>query len=69
MVNYDKAHSKTAHKYLFKTFYNRTNKKKYNLQIWYYNICYTNIIAMKDVIVAAKKGRKNRKLLVMKNAD
>ena len=33
-VNYDTAHSKTAHKYLLKAFYNSTNKKEYNAQIW-----------------------------------
>ena len=32
-VNYDTAHNKLAHKYLFKAFYNRTNKKKYDAQI------------------------------------
>ena len=32
-VNYDTAHSKTTYKYLLKTFYNRINKKEYNLQI------------------------------------
>ncbi len=32
-VNYDTAHSKAAHKYLLKAFYNKINKKKYNLQI------------------------------------
>ena len=32
-VNYGIAHSKAAHKYFFKTFYNRTNKKEYNAQI------------------------------------
>ena len=29
-VNYDTVHSKAAHKYLLKAFYNRTNKKEYN---------------------------------------
>lgn len=28
IVNYNIAHSKAAHKYLFKAFYNKTNKKK-----------------------------------------
>ncbi len=32
-VNYDTAHSKAAHKYLLKAFYNRTNKKGYDSQI------------------------------------
>ena len=33
-VNYDTTHSKAAHKYLLKAFYNRTNKKEYESQIW-----------------------------------
>ena len=32
-VNYDTAHSETAHKYLLKAFYNKTNKKEYDAQI------------------------------------
>ena len=46
------------HKYLLKAFYNRTNKKEYDLQIWQYNVCYTNIIAMKDVIIKEKTREK-----------
>ncbi len=45
-INYDTAHNKTAHKYLLKTFYGRTNKKEYKLQILKHNIRHTNIIAM-----------------------
>ncbi len=33
VVNYDTAHSKAAHKYLLKAFYNKTNKKEYDSQI------------------------------------
>ena len=33
-VNYDIAHSKAAHKYLLKAFYNGMNKKEYDSQIW-----------------------------------
>ena len=29
-VKYDKAYSKAAYKYIFKVFYNRTNKKEYD---------------------------------------
>ncbi len=65
-VNYDTAHSKVAYKYLLKAFYNRTNKKEYHSQIQQYNVCYTNIIAMKDVILVAERGRE---LLAMENAD
>lgn len=32
-INYDSAYSKIAYKYLFKSFYNRINKKVYKLQI------------------------------------
>ena len=51
-VNYDTTHSKVAHKYLLKAFYNRTHQKEYDAQIWQHNICHTNIIAMKDVIIS-----------------
>lgn len=66
MVNYDTAYSKAAYKYLLKTFYNKTNKKEYDLQIRQHNICHIKIIAMKNVIIAAKRGRKNQELLVEK---
>ncbi len=55
-VNYDTAHSKGAHKYLLKAFYNRTNKKEYDSQIRQHNVRHTNIIVMKDVIIAEKVG-------------
>ena len=32
-INYNTAHNKAAHNYLLETFYNRTNKKEYNMQI------------------------------------
>ena len=32
-VKYDTTHSKIAHKYLLKAFYNRINKKEYDVQI------------------------------------
>ena len=47
------------HKYLLKSFYKKTNKKKYNLLIWQYNVYYTNIITIKDMIISKKiKGKK-----------
>ena len=52
MVNYNTAHSKTAYKYLLK------DKKKYDLQIWQHNICHTNIIAIKNMIIEEKIKRK-----------
>lgn len=33
MINYDIAYNKAIYKYFLKVFYNKTNKKKYNLQI------------------------------------
>ena len=66
-VNYNTAYSKAAHKYLFKVFYNRTNKKKYNSQIWQHNIRHTNIIAMKDVIII--EGTREKKKLSKNIAD
>ena len=68
-MNYDTAQNEMAHKYFFKAFYNRTNKKEYNLQIWQHNICHINIIAMKNVIVTAKKGRENGRPLAIENVD
>ena len=57
-VNYNTAYNKAAHKYLLRVFYNRMNKKEYNLQIWQYNVWHTNIIAMKDVIIEEKAREK-----------
>ena len=53
-VNYDTTYSKAVHKYLLKAFYNRTNKKEYDVQIWQHNVCHTNIIAIKDVVISKK---------------
>ena len=33
-INYKTAYSQTAHKFFFKAFYNKINKKKYDVQIW-----------------------------------
>ncbi len=60
-VNYNTAHNEAAYKYVLKAFYNRTNKKEYNLQIRQHNICHTNIIAMKDIIIS-KKAREDKML-------
>ena len=68
VVNYDTAHSEAAYKYLLKAFYNRTNKKEYDAQIWQHNISYTNVIAIKDVIIS-KKALKKERQLVMRNVD
>ena len=68
-VNYNIAYSKAAHKYLLKAFYNKTNQKEYNSQIRQHNICHMNIIAIKDVIAVAERGRENGELLVIKNMD
>ena len=67
-INYDTAHSKAAHKYLLKAFYNKTNKKEYDAQIWQYNIHHINVIAMKDVIIS-KKALEKEGQLVVRNAD
>lgn len=48
------------YKYFFKVFYNKINKKEYNLQIWQYNIYYTNIIIIKDVIILEKTKKKEK---------
>ena len=55
------------HKYLFKVFYKKTNKKKYKLQILEYNIHHTNVIAMQDAILIAKipvRSDKKKELIV-----
>lgn len=58
MVNYNTTHSKVVYKYLLKVFYNKTNKKLYDLKIWQYNIRHTYIIAIKDIIVLEKVREK-----------
>ena len=59
-VNYNIAYNKVAHKYFFKVFYNKTNKKEHNLQIRQHNVYYTNIIEIKDVIIIEKAKKKKR---------
>lgn len=41
-----------------KIFYYKTNKKKYNFQIWQYIICYINIIIIKNRIILKKTKKK-----------
>ena len=36
------------------------NKKEYNSQIWQHNLRYTNIIAIKDVIIIEKAKEKEK---------
>lgn len=50
------------YKYFLKTFYDKTNPKKYNLQIWQPNMHYTNIMAIKKIIIL-KTVRVKEKLL------
>ncbi len=71
MINYDTAHSETAHKYLLQTFYGQTNKKEYESQILKYNICYTNVIVIQDAILIAKvlDESARRKQLVVDTPD
>ncbi len=57
-INYNTAHSEVAHKYLLKAYYNKTNKKEYKSQIGQHNVRYTNIIAIKDVIISEKVREK-----------
>ena len=58
MVNYNTAYNKAMYKYLLKNFYNRKDKKEYKSQIWQYNMQYTNIIAIKDIIILEKAREK-----------
>lgn len=62
MVNNNTAHIEVVHKYLLKVFYNKTNKKEYKLQICQHNVWYTNIIAMKDIVILGKAGKKEELL-------
>ena len=59
VVNYNIAHKKVVYKYLLQAFYNWINKKKYDLQIWQHNICHTNIITMKYLIISRKVMEEN----------
>ncbi len=67
-INYDTRHNEVAYKYLLKAFYERTNKKEYELQILKHNIRYTNVIAIQDAILIAKaldeSAKKNSLLLI-----
>ena len=51
------------HKYFLKIFYNKTNKKGYNLLIWQPNIRLINIIVIKNIIIL-KKTKKKKELLI-----
>lgn len=53
-INYYTIYNEIVHKYTFKAFYRRTNKKEYKLWFLKYNIYYTNVITMQDVILIAK---------------
>lgn len=61
MVNYNTSHKEAAYKYFLQVFYNKINKKEYDLQIRQHNVHHTNIVAMKDVIIL-EKSRKKEKL-------
>ncbi len=66
-INYNTTYSEVAHKYLFKAFYEQTNKKKYESQMLKHNICHTNIIVMQNAILMVKvldaRAKKNSLLL------
>ena len=46
IIYYDIIYSEMIYKYIFKVFYNLINKKKYELQVLWYNNCYINVFAM-----------------------
>lgn len=48
------------HKYLFKVFYNRINKEKYNMQICQHNVYYKNVIIMKNIIILKETKEKKK---------
>lgn len=55
-----------VHKYLFKAFYSKKNKKEYDIQIRQYNVRHFNVIAMKEVIGGTERNRKNQGSLAKK---
>ena len=57
-VNNDTTYGEVVYKYLFRVFYKITNKKEYNSQIRKYIICYSNILAIKDVIISENAKKK-----------
>lgn len=63
IINYNTTHSKVTHIFLLKVFYNKTNKKEYDLQIWKHYIYNTNIIVIKNIIIL-KKFKEQEKLLI-----
>lgn len=54
-------------KYLFKALYNEINNKVYNLQIWQYNMCNTNIITLKNLIILEKFSQKEKQFIIIPN--
>ena len=66
MINNNITNSEVVHKYPFKSFYKKNNKKKYKSQILKYNICYINVIVIQNAILIAKilvERNKKRSLL------
>lgn len=62
MINYNIIYSKIMHQNFFKVFYNKLNKKRYNLQIQQYNIYYNNTVIIKDIIILKKVKKKEKPL-------
>lgn len=52
-----------------KVFFKKINKKEYKLQIQLYNLNYQNINVLKNIIVVAKRDRKNKEFLAIKNIE
>lgn len=62
IVNYNTAYNEVAYKLFFKIFYNRINKKQYNLKFGII-IYHINIIVIKNVIFLEKISEKKELLM------
>ena len=68
-INYDIRYIEIVHKYFYKIFYKKTNKKKYDLQNLEYIICHIKIMTLQDAILIAKvlvrSAKKNLNIKVL----
>ena len=49
--------------------FKKMNKNKNNSPVWQHNTCYSNIIAIEDVILLVQNYKDNERLLAIKNID
>lgn len=67
MINYDTVHNEAVYRYIYKVFYGRINKMKYESQILNHNIWYINVNTIQNIIQMVKlldgSDQKNNLLL------